>query len=130
MYKELIQKENCFILVFIENCNQIVACVNVEIIVKEGEKNFAYIGMVTVNPLKQSNGLGSFVLKTAEIYAKSNYSCTTAKMTVIQQRAALIKFYEKKGYVNTGIKESFPTDTKFGIPKVPDLAFDVFVKTL
>jgi hypothetical protein len=38
-------------------------------------------------------------------------------MTVITTRHELIAYYERKGFVVTGEKRPFPTETKFGIPK-------------
>ena len=46
-------------------------------------------------------------------------------------RDELIAFYERRGYVRTGIKKPFPYgDERFGIPKRDDLRFEVLEKPL
>ncbi len=125
MFKDLINKKDCKVLVF-EDGNELVACVNVE---KDGDA--VYIGMVSVNPLKQGGGIGSFVLKSAEEYGKTTWNVRIAKMSVISKRKALIEFYERKGYKNTGKTEPFPYgDERFGIPKQNDLEFALFSKEI
>jgi len=50
---------------------------------------------------------------------------------VIDVRAELIAFYQRRGYRRTGIKKPFPYgDERFGIPKRDDLQFEVLEKTL
>jgi N-acetylglutamate synthase-like GNAT family acetyltransferase len=125
MYLEMLQKENSKILVMLDK-DQIVACISVE---KQGDT--AYIGMVTVSPLKQNSGLGSIILKAAEDFARSEeaWNCKVAKMTVISCRKSLIEYYKRRGYINTEKTEPFPSETKFGIPKMP-LEFFVMNKKL
>jgi hypothetical protein len=53
------------------------------------------------------------------------------RMTVIDIRAELIAWYERRGYARTGIFKPFPYgDARFGIPKRPDLRFEVLEKRL
>jgi hypothetical protein len=53
------------------------------------------------------------------------------EMTVIDIRDELIAFYERRGYVRTGIKQPFPYgDARFGIPLRDDLRFEVLRKPL
>ena len=47
------------------------------------------------------------------------------------QRDDLIAWYERRGYRRTGKMSPFPYgDERFGIPKRPDLEFELLVKTL
>ena len=53
------------------------------------------------------------------------------RMTVIEQRAELIAWYERRGYQRTGEYRPFPYgDERFGIPRRDDLRFEWLVKTL
>jgi len=52
-------------------------------------------------------------------------------MTVIVQRAELIAWYERRGYVRTGERKPFPYgDERFGLPLRDDLEFEVLRKAL
>jgi hypothetical protein len=53
------------------------------------------------------------------------------RMTVIDIRDSLIAFYQRRGYVRTGIHKPFPYgDERFGIPLRDDLRFEVLEKDL
>jgi len=59
------------------------------------------------------------------------FACTVCAMTVIEQRAELIAWYERRGYRRTGETKPFPYgDERFGIPRRPDLRFVVLAKSL
>jgi ribosomal protein S18 acetylase RimI-like enzyme len=76
-----------------------------------------YLGSLTVDPEQQANGIGRKLLEYAENVAIQS-GLGKIKMTVITERTELIAWYERRGYVNTGIKEPFPMDdTNFGLPK-------------
>jgi hypothetical protein len=50
---------------------------------------------------------------------------------VITQRIELIAWYERRGYRRTGQTRPFPYgDERFGVPRRPDLAFEVLSKQL
>jgi hypothetical protein len=52
-------------------------------------------------------------------------------LTVIAQRAELIAWYERRGYLHTGEQRPFPYgDARFGLPRRDDLVFDVLRKRL
>lgn len=87
-----------------------------------------YLGMLTVNPEMQANGIGKKLMAAAEEYAKQN-ACDTMTMTVISVRSELIAWYERHGYHKTGETQPFPADTSFGLPKQP-LEFIVMEKPL
>ena len=53
------------------------------------------------------------------------------EITVVNVRAALISWYERKGYRLTGEIRPFPYgDNRFGIPTRNDLEFLVLIKSL
>ena len=90
-----------------------------------------YVGLVTVDPVKQGSGLGGRLLAAAEAYAASELSASRAEMTVIVQREELIAWYERRGYRRTGERRPFPNDDpRFGLPKRRDLEFAVLEKAL
>ena len=89
-----------------------------------------YIGLVTVDPERQAGGLGRQLLNAAEETARSRFAATRAEMTVIDGRAELIAWYERRGYRLTGERRPFPTtDPRFGLPRKP-LQFVVLEKPL
>jgi ribosomal protein S18 acetylase RimI-like enzyme len=91
----------------------------------------AYFGMFSVRPGSQGQGWGGEVLAEAERLARDEWGAATMVMTVLAQRADLIAWYERRGYRRTGQSRPFPYgDERFGIPKRPDLSFDVLAKSL
>ncbi|WP_324806139.1 GNAT family N-acetyltransferase [Sphingomonas sp. LY29] len=94
-------------------------------------EGLVYVGMVTVAPDLQAGGIGRMLLAAAEDRAREDFDATRAEMTVIEQRAELIAWYERRGYRLTGERRPFPaTDPRFGLPKRDDLAFVVLEKPL
>jgi ribosomal protein S18 acetylase RimI-like enzyme len=86
--------------------------------------------MLAVDPASQSGGTGRAMLEGAERFAAGR-GTRTAKMTVIQQREALIAWYERRGYSRTGEVEAFPYgDDSVGTPLRDDLQFVVLKKAL
>ena len=114
------------IILLAERGDQLVACAHV------AEVNGAgYFGMFAVDPTQQGSGLGSVVLAEAENYAAREWGITVMQMTVIDVREELIAFYERRGYVRTGITKPFPYgDQRVGTPRRDDLQFEVLTKTL
>ena len=91
----------------------------------------AYLGMLTVDPARQSAGLGRLILAAAEDHAATHFAAARIEMTVIAQRAELIAWYERRGYALTGERRPFPAhDPRFGVPRRVDLEFVVLEKTL
>ena len=109
---ELIQKPNSIILKCLSDAGELIGCVNLQ---KHGSK--LYLGMLTVFPELQAQGIGKFILNESEGEAKK-LNCTSIYMTVITDRTELIAWYERHGYMNTGKKKPFPMgDPRFGIAK-------------
>jgi ribosomal protein S18 acetylase RimI-like enzyme len=77
-----------------------------------------YLGMLTVSPLLQANGLGRQLLAAAEDYSRSiNYHTIT--MTVITTRDELLGWYERRGYNKTGEVIPLIIPETYGILKQP-----------
>jgi ribosomal protein S18 acetylase RimI-like enzyme len=70
----------------------------------------AYLGLLCVDPSLQAAGLGRALLAAAEALAAQTFSARQIEMTVIDQRAELIAYYERRGYVRTGETRPFPLD--------------------
>ncbi len=112
-------------LLLAERDGQLIASCHVE---RQGR--FGYFGMFAVDPTQQGGGLGKAVLAEAEQLACERWQCCAMRMTVIEQRNELIAWYERRGYRRTAQYEPFPYgDERFGIPRRPDLRFEVLVKT-
>lgn len=110
--KELIQKPNAVFLKYALD-DTIVGCVYLE---KKESK--LYLGMLSVSPQIQAQGIGKELLKASDDYAKQN-DCNKIEMTVISVRKELIAWYERNGYQQTSKTELFPADGRFGNPKQP-----------
>ncbi|HET6434284.1 MAG TPA: GNAT family N-acetyltransferase [Xanthomonadaceae bacterium] len=103
-----------------------LACAHVAI-----EDGAGYFGMFSVRPTLQGSGIGKALLAEAERLAREEWRLPVMRMTVIDLREELIAFYERRGYRRTGITRPFPYgDERFGLPKRPDLRFEVLEKRL
>jgi ribosomal protein S18 acetylase RimI-like enzyme len=110
-----------------EAAGQLVACCQLE----QRPAAEAYFGMFSVQPGGQGQGVGRQVLAEAERIARDEWAATTMVMTVLAQRAELIAWYERRGYRRTGEQRPFPYgDERYGVPRRPDLVFDVLAKPL
>jgi ribosomal protein S18 acetylase RimI-like enzyme len=63
---------------------------------------------LTVSPRAQGAGLGSAILAQAEDYAARVWRVRSVRMTVIAQRTDIIEWYGRRGYRDTGERQSFP----------------------
>ncbi|HSD08081.1 GNAT family N-acetyltransferase [Flavobacterium sp.] len=97
---ELFNNKQNTILKFTEN-DAILGCVLLE---NKGDK--LYLGMLSVSPKLQNSGIGKKLLKEAEIHALS-LGLSKIVMTVITLRDKLIAWYNRYGYVDTGVREPF-----------------------
>lgn len=104
----------------------LLGCVHLK---KESDGS-CYLGMLTVDPVRQGGGLGKEIMERSEAVARE-WGCRRMRMTVISVRAELLAFYERRGYARTGKSEPFPEgDPRFGLPKVRGLTFVELVKPL
>jgi ribosomal protein S18 acetylase RimI-like enzyme len=110
---EQMEDPNAVVLKNIDDIGKITGCVYLQ---KRSDK--LYLGMLTVSPLLQANGLGRQLLQAAEDYARSiNYKTIT--MTVITTRTELVNWYERRGYQKTGEVIPLVIPEQFGILKQP-----------
>ncbi|MGW6292870.1 GNAT family N-acetyltransferase [Streptomyces sp. NPDC055058] len=113
-------------LLTVERDGRMVACCQLE---RRGEQ--AYFGMFAVSPALQGGGLGRAVIEEAERQVRESWGAREMHMTVITAREELIAWYERRGYRRTGRTSPFPYgDERFGIPRRPDLRFELLVKEL
>ncbi|POX37684.1 GNAT family N-acetyltransferase [Streptomyces sp. Ru73] len=113
-------------LLVAERDGELVACCQLE---HRGEH--AYFGMFAVRPTLQGGGLGKVIIAEAERIVRTEWDAREMHMTVIRQRAELIAWYERRGYVRTGRMSPFPYgDERFGVPQRDDLEFELLVKKL
>jgi len=84
----------------------------------------AYLGLLCVEPVLQAGGLGKRLIEAAEKLANDTLGATMMEMTVIDSRAELIAYYERRGYAGTGERRDFP------IAVVPPLHMAVLAKPL
>jgi ribosomal protein S18 acetylase RimI-like enzyme len=90
-----------------------------------------YLGLLTVGPTFQAGGIGRQMLEGAERWAVEHWSSRAIHMTVIVQRQELFAWYERRGYHRTGTRKPFPYgDERYGLPRRPDLEFEVLRKEL
>ncbi|TWI09499.1 GNAT family N-acetyltransferase [Aerolutibacter ruishenii] len=105
---------------------ELLACAHIAI-----EDGAGYFGMFSVSPTLQGGGIGKALMAEAERVVRDEWQLPVMRMTVIDIRDELIAFYERRGYVRTGIKKPFPYgDARFGEPKRDDLRFEVLEKSL
>lgn len=91
----------------------------------------AYLGLLTVDPGRQTGGLGAELIAAAEEHAVALFGARAMEMTVIRRRRELVAYYERRGYALTGEERPFPLDDpRFGLPRTRDLAFVVLLKSL
>ena len=107
-------------LLIAQNGDTIIGCVNVQ----DRGGGTAYLGLLCVDPLLQAGGVGRRLTAAAEETARTDFHAERIEMTVIDQRAELIAWYERLGYARSGERRDFP------IAMTPPLYMTVLVKLL
>jgi ribosomal protein S18 acetylase RimI-like enzyme len=106
--------------------DELIACVLVS-----DEGDAAYMGMFVVRPDLQSRGIGKIVLAEVERIAREDLGRAAVRMQVIAQRAPLLEWYARRGYLPTGERAPFPYgNVRAGLPKREDLEFVILRKEL
>lgn len=114
----------CITLAF--DANDLVGSVMIR-----SEGTSSYLGMLAIRPERQAQGIGRLLMAEAERKAQLLFSAVKMRMTVIVQREELIRWYERRGYRRTTLREPFPYgNPRFGLPKRSDLEFLVLEKML
>lgn len=112
-------------LLVAEEEGRLVGCVCVA-----RQEGYAYLGLLTVAPSLQGQGLGRRLAAAAEAEARAG-GIDVVRMTVIHQRTELIAWYGRLGYRDTGRTEPFPADDRrFGMPLRDNLDFVVLEKRI
>jgi ribosomal protein S18 acetylase RimI-like enzyme len=89
-----------------------------------------YLGSLAIDPAAQNGGMGRKVLGAAEAWVQARGG-HAVRMTVINIRAGLLAWYQRRGYTITDETEEFPYgDDRFGTPQRSDLHFLVLTKQL
>jgi GNAT superfamily N-acetyltransferase len=83
--------------------DRMVGCVRVA----NSGNGLAYLGLLCVDPLLQTGGYGKQLIAAAEATAHQEFAAKRIEMTVIDKRAELIAFYERRGYAQVGTRD-FP----------------------
>lgn len=123
--KQKIEDRNSFILTARENQELIGSCE----LIANAETSELYFGMFTIKPVLQNKGLGKAFLEQVEKIAKQ-WKLKKITMTVITLRTELIEYYKRRGFKVTDEYIPFPTEERFGIPKVKDLQMVYLVKDI
>ena len=90
----------------------------------------AYMGMLVIRPVLQGRGMGRRFMLHAESAARAEWGVARMQIQVISLRYELIAYYERLGYRRTGGIRPFPTDPRYGIPRITGLQFVVLEKVL
>ena len=95
----------------------------------KAENDELYFGMFSIKPTLQNKGIGKLFLNHVEQLGR-NWKLSRITMTVITVRIELIDYYKRRGYQVTNRFISFPSEDRFGIPKVADLKLVYLIKEL
>lgn len=88
---------------------QVIGCIRLQ-----QQQDRLYLGMLTVSPALQAQGLGKKMLKAADELALAK-NCRAIFMMVFSVRPELIAWYERHGYQKTGKVIPFEHNEKFEI---------------
>lgn len=90
---------------------KIEGCVNLKL-----KDHYLYLGMLTVNPEIQNQGIGKKLLDKVEELAHIQ-GLSEIRMSILKNRPELEAYYHRRGYTYTGAKEPFPeNDPRYGLP--------------
>jgi len=120
---EIIKNKENTILKLINN-SAIIGCV---LLINKGDK--LYLGMLTVSPKLQNNGIGKQLLQGAKAYALV-LDLPKIVMTVISIREELIAWYKRHGFVDTGKRKAFPLNETDAVISKQPLEFMVLEKLI
>ncbi|WP_336966859.1 GNAT family N-acetyltransferase [Sphingobium aquiterrae] len=107
-------------LLVAERAGQPIGCVQIT----DKGAGLAYLGLLCIEPTLQAAGLGRQLIAAAEALATDVFGATRMEMTVIDVRAELIAYYERRGYLRTGETRPFPIDV------TPPLRMTVLARAL
>lgn len=112
-----------------ENSNEIIGTVLLEKF-QDSLGAGCYLGMLTVRPNLQNAGAGKWLMLEVERIVKS-WNISRITLGVLNPREELMGWYERRGFHKNGVIEEFPYgQEQFGLPKIKDLHFVMFEKTI
>lgn len=111
--QELIETPNSQILLCFSSSNELVGSVHLIV-----SQDHLYFGMLAVDPLHQSNGIGRYLLEATKELALSK-GLDKIKLTVLSTRQELIDWYTRVGFAIVQRDLPFPNTERFGKPKMP-----------
>lgn len=124
MVGELVAADDGVVLL-LEDDGVLVGCCHVE-----RRASSAYVGMFAVHPTLQGRGVGRRLLAAAEGQARG-WDRATIELTVLDHRPELLAWYERCGFVLTGVRHPFPYgDERYGRPHRADLTLLAMAKQL
>ncbi|KAJ5585319.1 uncharacterized protein N7459_005119 [Penicillium hispanicum] len=100
------------------------------ITVIKGGSNRARLAMLAVDPGHQQGGLGRQILTYAEEYCRRVWGATKSGLNALSTRQALISWYKRRGYYDTGETSPFPREKFSGLALPADLCFIELEKDL
>lgn len=124
MIKNLMNDGDCLFLLCVDKGIVIAS------VLLERKVHYAYLGMLAVDVNYQNLKLGRRMIQVAEKWVREQWQMKEMRMSVIDVRPELIAWYERRGYQRTGDHQDFPSDVRFGIPKVPVLRLAELAKDI
>ncbi len=112
-------------IVLCETGQQLLGSVHIQ---RQGAS--ANLGMLAVKPELQGQGIGTRLLEAAETHAASTWPIRRLAIRVIDCRAELLAFYQRRDYRPTGDSEAFPENPRLWQPKVEALRLLTLEKTI
>lgn len=106
---EIIADPDTTFLKYSNEEGKIVGCMRLQ-----QQQDRLYLGMLTVSPVLQAQGLGKKLLKAADEMALAK-KCRSIFMTVFSVRSELVAWYERHGYQKTGKVIPFKHNEKFEV---------------
>lgn len=92
------------VFIVIEDEKHIAGCVYVT-----WHGNVGYFGMLSIDPARQGQGLGSRLIAAAEAYCR-DAGCRVMELEVVNLRTELPPFYRRFGYLESGTRPFTDTD--------------------
>jgi GNAT superfamily N-acetyltransferase len=92
-----------------EETGRLIGCVYGEL---RGESG--YVGLLSVDPLRQGQGLGRALMEAVEDFFRQA-GCSCVELRVVSARTPLPRFYRHLGYEEAG-REPLPAELKTKVP--------------
>jgi ribosomal protein S18 acetylase RimI-like enzyme len=118
LLREMFDSANAFFILAFTSGARLVGSTYLE--KREGH---AYLGMLSVDVLAQNLKVGRRIMTEAERTVEKEWGLKEIRIRVIDIRAELISWYERRGYKLTNEYTEFPIDPRLGTIKVEKLRF-------